>query len=126
MIYNGITVDCTFYPGVSILSGYSGDGKSLLMKAVELYCLNKGISCQLCDYNMNLEPEDIMYINCMNHDVILLDNTDLYLTQGLLDRLKRFTKFIIISIKDTWEQNFAVMPEYMVQYSNGKVTIKGY
>ena len=43
-IFNGITVNVELNKGVNLLSGNSGTGKTLLMQAIELYCLNEGIS----------------------------------------------------------------------------------
>ncbi len=73
-IFNGITVNVELNKGVNLLSGNSGTGKTLLMQAIELYCLNEGISYTFGKSEFaNYAPEQIVSI-CSNSDVVLLDN----------------------------------------------------
>ena len=98
-IFNGITVNVELNKGVNLLSGNSGTGKTLLMQAIELYCLNEGISYTFGKSEFaNYAPEQIVSI-CSNSDVVLLDNADLYITEDLLKEIKCGDKLIVISLK---------------------------
>ena len=98
-IFNGITVNVELNKGVNLLSGNSGTGKTLLMQAIELYCLNEGIS----------------YI-CSNSDVVLLDNADLYITEDLLKEIKCGDKLIVISLKISNKISMKYVREYLLNY----------
>lgn len=120
--YNGIKIEAEFLNKINIFNGYSGTGKTLLMKATELYCMNNKISCRYCDYRCQDLEEDQIINYCKNAEVILLDNADLYLTNDLLEKLK--DKFIVICMKDTSVIDMLDTTEYIVHYENQKLTIE--
>lgn len=123
--YNGIRIKAEFSNKLNILTGYSGTGKTLLMSAIDLFCLNSGISCRLCGYNdMNLAPQKIIDI-CKEADVVLLDNADLYLNNEMLQSIKQTAQFVVVSIKDTSALSVSDADEYIVEYSNLDLSIKG-
>ena len=115
-IFNGITVNVELNNGVNLLSGNSGTGKTLLMQAIELYCLNEGISYTFGKSEFaNYAPEQIVSI-CSNSDVVLLDNADLYITEDLLKEIKCGDKLIVISLKISNKISMKNVREYLVNY----------
>ena len=124
MQYSGINIDCVFENKISLLSGYSGTGKTLLMKATELHCLNNGISCRYCDFRYReMSIEQIEKI-CAGVKVVLFDNADLYLNNKLLDKLKNSAEHIIICMKDTSDIDMFNITRYLVDYENLELTIE--
>lgn len=123
--YNGITINASFNSKLNILVGDSGTGKTLLLSAIDLYCLNNNISCRLCNYNdANLSPEQIKAI-CAGADILLLDNADLYMNNSLLKELLTTSQLIILNMKDTSYINTNHHSEqYIVDYINLSLTVR--
>ena len=48
--YSGVNIKANFTRKLNMLSGYSGTGKTFLMEATELYCMNNNVSCRYCDF----------------------------------------------------------------------------
>lgn len=119
--YNGIDVDCSFTSEVCMLSGYSGTGKTLLMKATELYCLDNDVSCRYCDFRCRDMDSDQIITMCKNAKVVLLDNADLYLDNELLSKLIKMCTQVIICMKDTSAIDMYGITEYFVNYENMKI-----
>ena len=116
--YNGININVFFDSKLNILVGNSGTGKTLLMSALDLYCLNNNIKCRLCNYNdANLSKEQIMTV-CKGSDVLLLDNSDLYVDDELLKKLLGTSKIIIMSMKDTSGIDTDQSEQYLVEYND--------
>lgn len=124
MDYNGININCHFDDGVCMLSGYSGTGKTLLMKAIEFYCVNNSIKCRYCDFRYKDMTEQQIENACLGADVLILDNADLYLNNKLLEKLKKNAQQIIICMKDTTTIDMSNITEYLVNYSNLSLTIE--
>lgn len=124
MQYSGIKIDCLFENKINMLSGYSGTGKTLLMKATELYCLNHNIKCKYCDFRCREMKTEQIEIMCAGAKVILLDNADLYLNNELLTRLSKMSEQIIICMKDTSSIDMYNVTEYLVNYENLELTIE--
>ena len=84
--------------------GNSGTGKILMVKTIESYCYMYGISFSHFNSFMSDFINDVIIIqNCMNKDVVLMDNVDLYLTKNLLDKIKILgIKYIIIVRKSMY------------------------
>lgn len=120
--YNLITVDITLQKGVTILCGDSGTGKTLLMGAVELFCLENNIACKLLNYRQRDESEELLVQSCEDVEVVLIDNADLFITQSLLDRLDG--KYVVVSLKDLSKVNTMNVTECEVNYSDRKVTLE--
>lgn len=124
IVYSGVTVNVEFKDKLNLLSGYSGTGKTFLMQAIELYCLNEKINCVYCDFRyMNFEAEQIK-VMCKNAEVVLLDNADLYLTDEILSWLREQGKMLIICMKDTSGIDMENMYEYIVRYQAKNITIE--
>lgn len=123
-IYNGINIECSFDNKLNILRGYSGTGKTLLLNAIDLYCLNNKIACRLCNYNVvGFKPNDIINV-CEDAEIVLLDNADLYLNNDILKSILKTAKFVIISIKDTSDISLSGANEYIVEYKNVNLTTR--
>ncbi len=124
LLYNGINIEADFNTKLNILAGYSGTGKTLLISAVDFYCLNNDISRILCNYNnIGLSADKIKDI-CSDTDVVFLDNADLYLTDDILQSILQTAKIIIISMKDTSNISTSDADIYNVEYSNLNLRIR--
>ncbi len=122
--YNGININVFFDSKLNILVGNSGTGKTLLMSALDLYCLNNNIKCRLCNYNdANLSKEQIMTV-CKGSDVLLLDNSDLYVDDELLKKLLGTSKIIIMSMKDTSGIDTDQSEQYLVEYNDLSLIVR--
>lgn len=122
--YNGININACFDSKLNILVGNSGTGKTLLMSALDLHCLNNNIKCRLCNYNdINLNKEQIISI-CSGSDILLLDNSDLYIDNELLKILLDMSKIIIMSMKDTSSIDTGESKQYLVEYDNMCLTVR--
>lgn len=122
--YSGVDINAKFTNKINMLSGYSGTGKTFLMEAVELYCLNNQIRRSYCDFRcMNLSDYQIKTL-CENAEVVILDNADLYLTNDIMKWLKENKKFLIICMKKTSKIDMRGITEYLVRYENRKLTIE--
>ena len=124
IVYSGVTVCAEFHNKLNLLSGFSGTGKTFLMQAIELYCLNEKINCIYCDFRYMYFDEEQIKIMCKNAEVVLLDNADLYLTDSILSWLKEQGKMLIICMKDTSYIDMEDMHEYIVSYENEKIIIE--
>lgn len=122
--YSGINIDTCFDSKLNILVGNSGTGKTLLISAIDLHCLNNNIKCRLCNYNdANLSKQQLIAV-CSESDVLLLDNSDLYIDNELLEKLLSMSKIIIMSIKDTSSISTGESEQYLVEYSNMDLTVR--
>lgn len=124
MDFNGIDIEVNFNPGTHILEGHSGTGKSLLLEAINLFCLNVDKSCVYLNFNNRHNTEKVILTLCKGKEVVLLDNADLYLTDEILRELKAENRFIIISVKDTAELDISEDNFYEVQYQNQKIRLR--
>lgn len=124
LLYNGISINATFRNRINILSGYSGTGKTLLMQAAELFCMNNNIKCTYCDFRCAQLSEEQIENLCKNSQVIMFDNADLYLTNSLLNKFRTQDKIIIICMKNTCKLDMYNVQKYLVTYENLSLTIE--
>lgn len=122
--YQGVNVDVHFSNGCNMLSGYSGTGKTFLMQAIELFCMNNSIDCVYCNYRFNGYTSDQIKEVCKNAEVVLLDNADLYLNNELFLWFKKTDKLLIICMKDTSAIDMEDVYKYIVNYENKMITIE--
>lgn len=116
--YNGIDVTAYFDAELNILVGDSGTGKTLLINAIDLYCLNNNIKCRMCNYNdINLTDKQLLTI-CNDPDVILFDNADLYIRNDIIKELMNKHKIIVMSMKDISSISTSQSEQYLVEYNN--------
>ena len=97
--YSGTQIKVNIKSGVNILEGYSGTGKTFLMKGIVYYCKSNKISYSYIDYKDIDRGSDIIKASCRNKDIVMLDNADLYISNELLEEIKKTAKIIIISLK---------------------------
>ena len=123
--FSGIDIDANFKNNFGILVRDSGTGKTLLMKAAELYCLKNDIAYQYMDSNTRTYTQEQILNILSDKEVVLLDNADLYLTNDILNTLRSDTnRFILICIKDTSKLNIRYASEYFVHYRDLYLTIE--
>lgn len=122
--YNGIHINVQLDYKLNFLIGDSGTGKTLLMSAVDLHCLNNNISCRLCNYNdANLTESQLLNI-CNNSDVVLLDNADLYLTNNLLENILQSASIVVVSMKDTSSLDCGDSKQYFIEYEHLELSMR--
>lgn len=124
MTYQGVQVTANFINRLNMLSGYSGTGKTFLMQAIELFCVNSSIECVYCNFRFKDYTQEQIEEVCKNAQVVLLDNADLYLTNELNLWLKSTDKFIIMCMKDTSHVDMENVHKYIVTYANTTLTLK--
>ena len=124
--YQGANVEVHFSDRWSMLSGYSGTGKTFLMQAVELFCMNNSINCVYCNYRFKEYDSDQIKEVCKNAEVVLLDNADLYLNNELFLWFKETGKLLVICMKDTSAIDMEDVHKYIVNYENKRVSVEGF
>lgn len=124
--YQGVNVAAQFNNKWNMLSGYSGTGKTFLMQAIKLFCMNDEIRCVYCDYNFLDKELNQVKDFCKNAEIALLDNADLYITYELFEWFKQTGKLLIICMKDTSKIDMEDVYEYLVNYENMSITIEEY
>lgn len=122
--YNGIDVEAELNTGINLLSGNSGTGKTLLMQVVELYCLENRIKYTFLNYRNRENSIDQLSKLCEHSDVIIIDNADLFVTEQLISELKKGSKYILISLKDSTKIDEHNITEFIVHYENMKLRLE--
>lgn len=122
--YQSTDVEARFSNRWNMLSGYSGTGKTFLMQAVELFCMDNSINCIYCNYRFKGYDNDQIEKACKNAEVVLLDNADLYLNNELFLWLKETGKLLIICMKDTSKIDMENVHKYIVNYENKMVSVE--
>lgn len=123
-VFNDIHVHASFSKGLTFLRGFSGTGKTLLMKAIEVHCLTNKIKCHYFDFRASDLMEDSICTLVNALDVVLFDNADLYLTQSILKEINCNDKYLIICMKDTTSLSTANSNNYLVRYQELNLTIE--
>jgi chromosomal replication initiation ATPase DnaA len=124
LTFNGINIDVSINSGVNILSGDSGTGKTLLMQAVELYCLQNDIKYTFLNYRCNGKNDEQIEALCKNSDLILIDNADLFINEELLSKLRDSSKYILMSLKYITKIDDTDATEFLVHYDNLKLQLE--
>lgn len=124
--FSGIDMHIRFDGKINLLAGYSGTGKTLLMKAVTLHCAQNGISYRYVDYkNKDMSEEEIISY-CKGAKVIMLDNADLYITDKLLSKISESADIVIMSLKQTHLISMDKVKGYIVHYENMNLELEGF
>lgn len=124
LMSNPINVCVSFEKGVSILDGFSGEGKTFLIKLIKSYCKRTGISSIYITCDTGISAESIEK-ECVNKEVILLDNADLYMTRKLFSYLKSLKNSIVImSLKRSFLYDSYDCKTYLVCYDNNSITLE--
>lgn len=123
--FDGIDIDVNITNKFGVLVGNSGTGKTLLMQVIILFCRKNEIKYMHCNYDtVNLTEEQIID-QCMNKEIILFDNADLYLTDNIVKTLQQDKdKFILVSLKDLSLIDIYTAARYITEYDNKKLTVR--
>lgn len=124
MKFNSIDIEGEFTGQINLLAGYSGTGKTLLMKAMQLYCLDNNISYRYIDYKNKDDTTEQIYNYCKNVKIVMLDNADLYISDELLDELSKTADLIIMSLKQTQLISMDRVKRYVINYNNLKLQLE--
>lgn len=122
--FNTIDINASFDAGVNILSNYSGSGKTLLISALDTYCMLSGYKHTLLNYNDTQKTTDQLVNQCKDSDIILIDNGDSFDIDSLLKKIRDPDKIIIVALKNTYKIDMTTVREYLVHYENLHVTIE--
>lgn len=122
--FNTINININFDAEVNVLSSYSGTGKTLLISALDTYCMLSGYKHTLLNYNDTQKTTDQLVNQCKDSDVILIDNGDSFDIDSLLKKIRDSDKIIIVELKNTYKIDMTTVREYLVHYENLQVTIE--
>lgn len=122
--FNTININVNFDARVNILSSPSGTGKTLLISALDTYCMLSEYKYTLLNYNDARKTIDQLVSLCKDSDIILIDNGDLFDIDSLLKQIRDPDKIIIVALKNTYKIDMTTVREYLVHYENLHVTIE--
>ena len=122
--YNATRFCIDFEGKINLLEDNSGTGKTFLCTALRSYLADKGIPCLAINSKI-FQHLDFQNLILDGKEVIILDNADLYLTDELLERLKKSTAIVIIALHDSLQFNFGKETiRYFCEYKNSTVTVR--
>lgn len=117
-VIGGIHFDVKFSDKINIIRGDSGTGKTFLFNTIESFCVSNSIPYASIDYKFLASNDvDLIYTHCINKDIILLDNADLYLTPELFNKIINLNKTVIISKKSIYGLNASDIHLYSIEYT---------
>lgn len=122
--YNGIDIEVSLYNGLNILDGYSGDGKTLLLNAIEAYCIDNDIIYAYINYRNMKEKDETIEAICTGKDIILIDDADLFINNTMLTYMIEHNKHIIMSIKNTYKIDERKAKKFFVQYDKMELRLE--
>lgn len=121
-VINGVSFDINFTDRINVIKGASGTGKTFLFNILMSYCVNNKISYAYIDYNFLASgDESLIFSHCLNKDLIMLDNADLYLTFELFNKIRSLDATIILSKKSTFGLNMEDAHLYNIEYINSSL-----
>lgn len=121
----GVFFDVNFIDRINIIKGASGTGKTYLFNTIASYCTSNKISYAFIDYKFSASgDEDLIFSHCINKELIILDNADLYLTKELFDKIRDLDATIILSKKTTFGLNMSDAYLYTIDYTNSSLVTK--
>lgn len=119
---SGVTFDVKVDDNVNILTGYSGTGKTFMFKAITEYLKANGMRCIYFDNTAMNFSEKALKEACNNKELIIFDNADLYLTQGIIDYARNIGT-VIISMKLAFNLKLKPYSVYKISYTDDKVVL---
>lgn len=121
-VIGGIHFDVKFSDKINIIRGESGTGKTFLLKTIESFCANNSIPYASIDHKFLASNDvDLIYMHCINKDIILLDNADLYLTPELFNKILSLNKTVIMSKKSIYGLNAADIHLYSIEFTESEL-----
>lgn len=119
---NNVMFDVHFSDQLNFIKGSFGVGKSFLLNTIQSYCIFEGISCALINSTVLASANtDIIYSMCQNKDIVLLDDTDLYLDNELFCKIKNLNCTVIFNKKSVFGLDMAGVHLYIVRYEGDKL-----
>lgn len=119
----GVFFNASFEQGITVLNGYSGDGKSFLLSLIAGYCSDNNIDYLFVNSLHLLSSDDIEKLS-VTKKVLLLDNADLYMTKKLYKYLSCLPIITIISIKNKFFNNIKKVNNYCVLYDGESLSLR--
>lgn len=120
-----VLFDINFLDKLNLIKGSSGTGKTFLFNVIQAYCITEGISCAFIDSKvLSNGNKDIIYSMCLDKEIIILDNADLYLDSELFDKIRKLNCTVIISKKVTFGLNMENVHLYLVNYERNVLNTK--
>lgn len=107
-VYKGVSninLNIDINDKVAILLDESGTGKTFMFQMLESYCVINKIAYEKFDYGSENKDLEWFIQSMKKASIVILDNSDLYMTSELFDYLKSSNKQVIISIKHTEKLN---------------------
>ncbi len=95
-----LNVDISLSNKVCLLASDSGTGKTYAMSFVREYCIENDIRCTMVNYNDAEKSEDEIIRYCVDSDVVIFDDANLYLTSSIIDRVYQTSKIIVVCAQD--------------------------
>ncbi len=83
-ISRNLTIDIDFSSNFCVMLGDSGTGKTFLFKCLSEYFSLNDVSYTLINSSNVIRSLEELKFACSKSDVLLLDNTDLYLTKEMV------------------------------------------
>lgn len=101
--------------------GDSGEGKTLLFKMIQSYCIDNNMEVLIVDYKSRKYARGMIDEIDNESDIVMcLDNADLYMDKELNLRLKKFKNAIIlVSLKDNSKMPYS--KQGYVMYSGNTI-----
>ena len=124
--FENIKIDAKFYDKICVFHNDSGSGKTLLMSAIDSYCNDEiDIPCFIVDYRFHNRSASDIISAIGDAQVVCLDNSDLYMTYELYDKLLDSGKLVIISSHTMRGIRVGkTMMIYRIEIDNNKLKVK--
>lgn len=119
---NGVFFDVNFSDRLNLVKGSSGTGKTFLCNTVHAYCVSEEISCAFINNRVAASADkDAIYCMCRNKEIIILDDTELYLDSELFDRIRDLSCTVIVVRKVTFGLNMEDVHLYFVNFKGNQL-----
>lgn len=120
----GVLIRGTFEHRVCHFVDDSGAGKTYLFALMQVYCTDKQLKCVSLNYNQIGQPAQVLCQLCIQVDIVLLDNADLYDYKALVKWLHANTNSLVLM-----SHHEMVLPSdgeafYSVKYANATMQFK--
>ena len=124
MKVSGIDFNLSLADNLILFTGLSGEGKTFMFKCLKEYLgTTEGINCVLFNSSAMQYPESAIKDICRGAKVVIFDNADLYLTQGVLDYAVNNADVVIVSMKLYFILNFNGFTMYTVDYKDKSLCV---
>ena len=120
--YNNLPATVNLEDNICYLLGDSGTGKTFIFSIIDYYCSINQIKCVNVNYAIaSAMGKDLISI-CNRHDIVILDDADLYITNDILKQIK--AKHILVGIKSQFGLTKADAGLYRVKYTEDSIDLR--